>query len=139
MFPAHPEDKPIDHMLIPHCLIIDDDMSAYHCAQAVNLKCTPCTHFEIISQKGQEHFRKLHTREYNMLWLTRPLNYYYRTATPGTAPTVIKQRFSSHQSRLITFLNVARKAGCHVSLFGQPGKAWLPYQNDMAKLHITFH
>ena len=125
-------------MLTPHCLIIDDDMSTYHCAQAANIQCTPCTHFELISQKGQEHFRKLHSREYNMLWLTIPLNYYYRNAPPGSASIQIKQRFTSHQSRLSTFINTARKVGCHVNVFGQPGKPWLPYKNDLAKLHIHF-
>ena len=125
--------------MVPHCLIIDDDMGAYHCAQAANIKCTPCTHFELISQKGQQHFRKLHTREYNMLWITIPLNYFYRTPPPGTAPKAVQHRFSSHQSRLLTFLNTARMAGCHVSIFGQPGRAWVPYQHDLDKLHIKFH
>ena len=136
---ARPEDKPLAHILTPHCLIIDDDLSAYHCAQAANIKCTPCTHFEVISQKGQEYLRQLYSREFNMLWLTIPLNYFYRTPPPGTASAQIKQRFTSHQSKLCTFLNTARKAGCHVSLFGQPGKPWLPYKLELAQMHFHFH
>ena len=82
-------DKPIDDMLIPHCLITDDDMSAWHWAQGANIKCDPGTHFELLSQAGQQHYRKVHTRDYNMLWISIPSNYFHRTAPPGTAPSVL--------------------------------------------------
>ena len=138
--PVSPDkpDKPVANMLTPHCLIIDDDMSTFHCAQAVNIACTPCTHFEVISQKGQDYLKKLYSREFNMLWLTIPISYYYRTPPPGTASAQIKQRFTSHQSKLLMFIDTARKAGCHVNVFGQPGKPWLPYKQSLAKLDIQF-
>ena len=57
-----PREEQIDHLNLPRCLIVDDDMSVYNIAANMDLKVQPCTHFELMSSAGQQHFQRLHDR-----------------------------------------------------------------------------
>ena len=112
----------------PHCLVVDDDMSVYNIAANLDFKVQPCTHFELMSSAGQQHFQRLHDRFYNLLWIPLPQNYFHRSPPPTTAPTSIQQGHNSHVHRIQVWIDTARRAGTHVCVFGQPGNAWSPYQ-----------
>ena len=133
-------EKPIDSMHSPKCLVVDDDMSAFNIARSLDFDAQPCTHYELMSNAGQQHFQGLHDRKFNFLWISLPQNYFHRTPPPAQAPKQIQQRHNAHVHRIQTWLDTARRAGSHFCVFGQPGKAWLPYQNTLnsarAKLHI---
>ena len=130
----------IDAMHAPNCLIVDDDMSVLNLAVSLDLKAKPCTHFELMSSAGQQHFQSLYDRKHNFLWISLPQNYFHRTPPPAQAPKSIQQRHNAHVHRLQVWMDTARRAGSHFCIFGQPGRAWTPYMPTLntarAKLHV---
>ena len=57
----------IDASHAPHCLVVDDDMSVFNVARSLDFRVQPCTHYEMMSSAGQQHFQGLHDRKYNFL------------------------------------------------------------------------
>ena len=85
---TEPIEGNINIMNLPNCLVVDDDMSVYNIAANFDLKVQPCTHWELMSSTGQDHFRRLHDRTYNLLWNSLPQNNYHRNPPPGTGTEV---------------------------------------------------
>ena len=133
-------EESIDALHAPNCLVVDDDMSVFNIARNLDFKVQPCTHYELMSSAGQQHFQGLHDRKYNFLWISLPQNYFHRTPPPAQAPKSIQQRHNAHVHRLQTWMDTARRAGSHFCIFGQPGRAWIPYLPTLntarAKLHV---
>ena len=65
-------EKPIDSMHSPKCLVVDDDMSVFNIARSLDFRVQPCTHYELMSNVGQQHFQGLHDRKFNFLWISLP-------------------------------------------------------------------
>ena len=114
-------------------------MSVYNIAVNLDFKVQPCTHFELMSSAGQQHFQHLHDRKHNFLWISLPQNYFHRTPPPAQAPKSIQQRHNAHVHRLQTWMDTARRAGSHFCIFGQPGRAWLPYMPTLAAARAKLH
>ena len=87
------------------------------------------SHYELMTSVGQEYFNKLYYKEYNVLWISLPHNYYNRTPPPVESP--LRKRWANHGSKLQHWVQAAHKTRTPVFLFGQPGVSWKPFEDTL--------
>ena len=58
----------------PYVLVLEDTTEVSTILQALGLRCFPCTHFQLLSETGQELFQPLHARVFNILLISLPVN-----------------------------------------------------------------
>ena len=91
------------------------------------IKNTRLTHFEMMSSAGQAAFSQIHTRHFNVLWLTMPHAYFNRNVPEGKKHHSLQTKHTSHWNRMTEWIAAAHSINSPVILYGQPGSMWLPF------------
>ena len=110
-------------------LIIEDVRETSACLTAAGNDNHRLSHYELMTSAGQECFNKLYYKEYNVLWISLPHNYYNRTPPPVESP--LRKRWANHWSKLQHWVQTANKIRTPVFLFGQPGVSWKPFEDTL--------
>ena len=110
-------------------LIIEDVRETSACLTAAGNTNHRLSHYELMTGVGQEYFNKLYYKEYNVLWISLPHNYYNRTPPPIESPC--RKRWANHWTKLQHWVRTANKIRTPIFLFGQPGVSWKPFEDTL--------
>ena len=102
------------------CVIEDvHEASAVLSVEGVNN--TRLTHFEMMSSAGQAAFSQIHTRHFNVLWITMPHAYFNRNVPEGKKHHSLQSKHAAHWKRMTEWIATAHSIDSPVILYGQPG------------------
>ena len=110
-----------------HFLVIEDIGEATQALQARGIPHTRMSHFEVLTQIGQQHFQSVHQRKFTHLWISIPRSHHARSHE--TKHHSQQSKDNTHHARLLTFIKTSVQLEIPIFVFGTPGHAWTPYES----------
>ena len=99
----------------PQALVIEDIREASAILKEHGYQCIRITYGELMSCPGEEYLRKLLSGQYQMLWISTPVDWYVKPRERRTQPLY---------ERIANWMTRAANLDMQLVVYGPPGAVW---------------